>query len=54
MNDKIFQEAEKLFERTEKIADRISEYEREQLAFRSRYERLKAERQAREVDQDRR
>jgi uncharacterized protein YdcH (DUF465 family) len=54
MNDARFKEAEKLFDRAEKIADGISEYEREQPAIRANYERLKAERQAREADQDRR
>ena len=53
MNDNNFQEAEKLFDRAEP-APTASEYEEEQLAIRANYERLKAERQAREADQDRR
>jgi hypothetical protein len=53
MNDKNIQETEKLFDRAEP-APTVSDYEKEQLAIRGNYERLKAERQAREADQDRR
>jgi hypothetical protein len=49
VNDTIFKEAEKLFARPE-----IQTYQNEQLAIRLNFERLKAERQAREADQDRR
>ena len=49
MNDKNFQEAEKLFDRAEP-APTVSEYEKEQLGIRANYERLKSERQAREAD----
>ena len=53
MNDKHFQEAEKLFDRAEP-APTVREYEKEQPAFRVNFERLKAERQPRQADQDRR
>ena len=53
MNGKNFQEAEKLFNRAEP-ARAVSEYEKEQLTIRANYERLKAERQAREADRHRR
>jgi hypothetical protein len=53
MNDKNFQEAEKVFDRAQPVPT-VSEYEREQQSFRANYERLKTERQAREADQDRR
>ena len=53
MNDKNFQETEKLFDRAEP-APIVSEYEREQQSFRANYERLKNERHAREAHQDRR
>jgi hypothetical protein len=53
MNDKNFQEAAKLFDRAEP-APTVSDYEKEQQALRANFERLKAERQAREADQDRR
>jgi hypothetical protein len=46
--------ASDVFRPAEKIANGISEYEREQQSFRANYERLKTERQAREADQDRR
>jgi hypothetical protein len=45
--------ASDVFRPPEKIADGISEYEREQQSFRANYERLRAERLAREADQDR-
>ena len=53
MNDKNFHAAEKLFDRAEP-APTVSEYEKEQLAIRANYERLKSERHAREAHQDRR
>jgi hypothetical protein len=53
MNDTNFQEAHKLFQRAEP-APTVSDYEKEQQAFRANFERLRAQRQAREADQDRR
>jgi hypothetical protein len=50
MNDRILKEAERLFEAPQHPAPAISEYEREQLAIRSNFERLKAERLAREAN----
>jgi hypothetical protein len=47
MNDAHFKEAEKLFDRAVP-APTVSDYEEEQQAFRANFERLKAERQARE------
>jgi hypothetical protein len=49
MNNKNFQEAERLFDRAEP-APTVSEYEKEQLTIRANYERLKSERQTREAD----
>jgi hypothetical protein len=48
MNDNNFQEAEKLFDGAEP-APTVSEYEKEQLAIRANYERLKSARHAREA-----
>jgi hypothetical protein len=48
MNDTKFEEASKLFRRIE-TAPTMTEYEREQQAVRANYERLKAERLAREA-----
>jgi hypothetical protein len=53
MNDKNSQEAAKLFHRAES-APTVNDYEKEQLAIRANYGWLKAERLAREADQDRR
>jgi hypothetical protein len=55
MNDKNSQEAAKLFHRAES-APTVNDYEKEQLAIRANYGYgwLKAERLAREADQDRR
>jgi hypothetical protein len=50
MNDPKFQEAEKLFQQT-KPAPVMTAYEREQQAFMTNYDRLKAERLARESTQ---
>jgi hypothetical protein len=50
MNDPKFNEAEKLFEQT-KPAPTVTAYEREQQAFMANYDRLKAERLAREATQ---
>jgi hypothetical protein len=47
MNDTKFNEAQKLFDQT-KPAPTMTAYEREQQAFRLNYERLRAERLARE------
>jgi hypothetical protein len=47
MNDGILEEAERLFESAQ-AAPTLTEYEREQLAIKANYERLKAERLARE------
>ena len=49
MNDPKFHEAEKLFEQT-KQAPVMTAYEREQQRVRDNFERLKAERLAREAD----
>jgi hypothetical protein len=48
MNDRVLKEAERLFEQV-RPAPTIGEYEREQQAIRSNFERLKAERLAREA-----
>jgi hypothetical protein len=48
MNDRILKEAERLFEAPLHPAPAISEYEREQQAIKANYERLRAERLARE------
>jgi hypothetical protein len=52
MNDQILEEALRIFEPAQ-TAPAISEYEREQQAIRSNFERLKAERLARESKRDR-
>jgi hypothetical protein len=49
MKERILEEAERLFEQA-KPGPAISEYQREQQAIRSNFERLKAERLAREAD----
>jgi hypothetical protein len=49
MNDQTLQEANRLFEETTKPAPIMTAYEREQQAIRANYERLKAERLARET-----
>jgi hypothetical protein len=49
MNDTKFNEAQTLFEKT-KPAPIVTEYEREQQRIRDNYERLRAERLARETD----
>jgi hypothetical protein len=48
MNDQILEDAERLFEQTKPVPT-ISEYEKEQRAIRSNYERLKRERLEREA-----
>jgi hypothetical protein len=48
MNDQILEEAERLFEQAKPV-QAISEYQREQQAIRSNFERLKAERLARKT-----
>jgi hypothetical protein len=50
MNDTKFEEAEKLFGRIEPTPT-MTEYQRDQQRIRATYERLKAERLAREADQ---
>jgi hypothetical protein len=47
MNDQILEEAERLFKQFKPVLT-ISEYAREQQAIRSNFERLKAQRRARE------
>ena len=47
MNDRVFEEAERLFEPV-RPAPAVSEYERERMAIKANFERLKAERLARE------
>jgi hypothetical protein len=47
MNHQILEEAERLFEKQSKPA--LTSYEQEQLAMRANFERLKAERLAREA-----
>ena len=48
MSDQILEEAKRLFDQA-KPAPIISEYEREQQAIKANYERLRAERLAREA-----
>jgi phage-related minor tail protein len=49
MND-ITDEAEQAFRREEKSAERLNEYQLEQQAIRTNYERLKRERKAHEAE----
>ena len=48
MNDRILEEAERLFEPVQ-AAPALTEYQREQLAIKANFERLKAERLARKA-----